>query len=590
MSPDYNLAQVARHGVSMLKRTCDPGRASIMVVTGTASLRPDSEAAASLKIEENGCGMKITCQACQAKYTIADEKVLGKVVKIRCKKCGATIMVNGNDPSGPVVTQPPTVAGTPEQGGEARGNDEWTVNVAEGDQRTMTEAEIVAAYRAGVVHGDTFCWKEGTPDWLPLQDIALLRAACIGASSPAAGVSPRSFAKAGNGVSAGAPPVAARRSGARAPVADLFGGAARAGGEDEVMTSAPASMPQPQPQDGQKLIGARNENSVLFALHANPDKGAPPPQPTMTATNEASGLIDIRQLSAQMRSGDEKKKSRVDDIMNLGGGGFAPSLAAPVLSAPSLEHYSHPPTGMSGVHGSDASALGRNRPLIFLALGVGTFLLVAAVGIAALVMRGKGSATDDRERTLASGIAAEAPAAPGASVAMNVPPAKTSDVPAPSAAPAVATAAPPETAPPPMAAPGPLAGTTAPQMVATPKETTAKEPQPAPREPTAPTKEPKPVAASGAGADEKFNMGEAKARLGAISSAAQSCKRGDTAGSGRVEIVFAPSGAVQSASLVPGSPFEGTSTGACVVARFRTARVPPFGGSPFTVTKSFNVN
>ena len=35
--------------------------------------------------------MKIQCQSCQAKYTIADEKVLGKVVKIRCKKCGATV-------------------------------------------------------------------------------------------------------------------------------------------------------------------------------------------------------------------------------------------------------------------------------------------------------------------------------------------------------------------------------------------------------------------------------------------------------------------------------------------------------------------
>ena len=43
--------------------------------------------------------MKITCQACAAKYTIADDKVLGKIVKIRCKKCGATIVVNGNDPS-----------------------------------------------------------------------------------------------------------------------------------------------------------------------------------------------------------------------------------------------------------------------------------------------------------------------------------------------------------------------------------------------------------------------------------------------------------------------------------------------------------
>ena len=41
--------------------------------------------------------MKITCQSCQAKYTIADEKVAGKTVKIKCKKCGATIVVNGTE-------------------------------------------------------------------------------------------------------------------------------------------------------------------------------------------------------------------------------------------------------------------------------------------------------------------------------------------------------------------------------------------------------------------------------------------------------------------------------------------------------------
>ena len=36
--------------------------------------------------------MKISCQSCAAKYTIADEKVVGKIVKIRCKKCSATIV------------------------------------------------------------------------------------------------------------------------------------------------------------------------------------------------------------------------------------------------------------------------------------------------------------------------------------------------------------------------------------------------------------------------------------------------------------------------------------------------------------------
>jgi predicted Zn finger-like uncharacterized protein len=121
--------------------------------------------------------MKITCQACAAKYTIADDKVLGKIVKIRCKKCGATIVVNGNDPSasaGPASHSPQAFDYAAQQGG----GEPWTVNVADGDQRTMMDAEVVAGYRAGVVTDETFCWKDGMSDWLPLREIESLVEAC----------------------------------------------------------------------------------------------------------------------------------------------------------------------------------------------------------------------------------------------------------------------------------------------------------------------------------------------------------------------------------------------------------------------------
>ena len=55
--------------------------------------------------------------------------------------------------------------------------------------------------------------------------------------------------------------------------ADLFGGVAQAGGEEDVMTSAPAGMPQASADPG-KLTGQRNENSALFlAERADPDPG-----------------------------------------------------------------------------------------------------------------------------------------------------------------------------------------------------------------------------------------------------------------------------------------------------------------------------
>ena len=40
--------------------------------------------------------MKIVCDNCGAKYSIADEKVAGKVFKIRCKKCTHVIVVRGD--------------------------------------------------------------------------------------------------------------------------------------------------------------------------------------------------------------------------------------------------------------------------------------------------------------------------------------------------------------------------------------------------------------------------------------------------------------------------------------------------------------
>ena len=39
--------------------------------------------------------MKVTCESCGSKYTIKDEKVRGKRVKIRCKGCKNPIVVDG---------------------------------------------------------------------------------------------------------------------------------------------------------------------------------------------------------------------------------------------------------------------------------------------------------------------------------------------------------------------------------------------------------------------------------------------------------------------------------------------------------------
>ena len=137
--------------------------------------------------------MKITCQSCQAKYTIADEKVAGKTVKIKCKKCGATIVVNGSEtgagapapvPMAGPVAGPQAVAAAPpgdeDDGdgatrvfseGSGQGTSEWTVNVTDEDQRTLTSPQLVLEYQRGVVNDDTYVWKDGMSDWSPISNV-----------------------------------------------------------------------------------------------------------------------------------------------------------------------------------------------------------------------------------------------------------------------------------------------------------------------------------------------------------------------------------------------------------------------------------
>ena len=38
--------------------------------------------------------MKFLCENCKAKYQIADEKVAGKTVRMKCRKCGHQIEVD----------------------------------------------------------------------------------------------------------------------------------------------------------------------------------------------------------------------------------------------------------------------------------------------------------------------------------------------------------------------------------------------------------------------------------------------------------------------------------------------------------------
>ena len=257
--------------------------------------------------------MKITCQACQSKYTIADDKIQGKVAKIRCRKCGATVLVDastGGASNGSVA--PP---------GAAPGA--WLVNVAEGDERSMQLQEVIDAYNGGVITGETYLWKEGMGDWQPLSEITEIVDALNQATAGPSAAAPYDRESSRNpggdgGFSAPAKSTgAARRDADRG--ADMFARGQQV--EEEVATSVPAHVlaqsrssfggagSQAVAQtSGGMTTGTRDEQSVLFSLNALTG-GQKPPAATPSALgggpsarNEDSGLIDLNALALAQQS------------------------------------------------------------------------------------------------------------------------------------------------------------------------------------------------------------------------------------------------------------------------------------------------
>jgi predicted Zn finger-like uncharacterized protein len=254
--------------------------------------------------------MKITCQACQSKYTIADDKIQGKVAKIRCRKCGATVLVDAS-------TQAAANGASGPPAGAAPGA--WLVNVAEGDERSMQLAEVLDAYNSGVITGETYLWKEGMADWQPLSEITeIVEALNSPGAAPNAAAVPfeRAHAAGGDGgFSAAAKSAgAARRDPGRG--ADMF---ARGQAEEEVATSVPAHVLAQSRSSfggaggqavaqtsGSMTTGTRDEQSVLFSLNAltggqKPAAAAPTAMPG-SARNEDSGLIDLKALAIAQQS------------------------------------------------------------------------------------------------------------------------------------------------------------------------------------------------------------------------------------------------------------------------------------------------
>jgi predicted Zn finger-like uncharacterized protein len=544
--------------------------------------------------------MKVTCQSCQAKYTIADEKVRGKVAKIRCKKCGTTIIVNGTDAAAGAVADYTQQSSVDEQ---------WSVLVAEGDQRAVTSAQLSELYAGGTITFETPAWKDGMVDWLPISQIDALRSILehgprptmtpdpgmalasllpdapggpLALPSPA---EPAAAKPAGPAARINAPEPAARRR-PRGGSTDLFGAAV----QDDVMTSASGDPSGQLSSGADRPTGARNENSVLFSLAALTGGSAPTPSKPSARTDKEppSGKADLRALMSGTDNRPAAAKSKLDDIINLSGGGvYSPGMmTAPILAPPPVEF-----SATADAVGGAIKPKGKGSVAIL----IGAIVIVAVAAVAFTTISSKA----ESEKALAAASASAKVAAEALSAALAS--AEAMKVAAQTPEPTAAPEAPAQAAT--VIAPGQSApkGESDKEKDKEKKVIVAKVDRSEKEKPSAPPgaaalgvappapAAPAPPAAAGGGSGD-FDRAAALSTLSSAATAAQSCRRPDgPTGSGRIAVTFANSGQATTAN-VEGPPFAGTPVGGCVAARFRGTHVPPFGGAPITVHKTFNIN
>jgi len=306
--------------------------------------------------------MKIVCDSCGAKYSIADEKVAGKIFKIRCKKCASVLEVRG-DQTGAQALEPTSQGPSQEAG--------WYV-VVDGEQRgPLAPIELSQLFAKGSVGLDSYVWKEGFDDWKIASDVPELVEILGGIGSAARGetakIPTEDSARFGTGGDLFADGNGREPTGEVEPERGVFDDPepAAAAASEEASEGPAAEAGQAAafgaalggggaPAEPARMTGQRNENSVLFSLSnlqqlasrggggggggevsAQPAQAQPAgPQ----AAGEGSGLIDIRALAKSTTPGTKTAPSQaVDDLLAIGTSASAGTLGGPLLGPTPIE-------------------------------------------------------------------------------------------------------------------------------------------------------------------------------------------------------------------------------------------------------------
>jgi predicted Zn finger-like uncharacterized protein len=268
--------------------------------------------------------MKFLCDNCKAKYQIADEKIAGRTLKMKCRKCGHDIIIHGEsmaaagstpapaapEPAPPAAkkpgpppapparrstppTPPPAAAPAPRAGAlgadfrrqmsapapppaQAPPPEQWHVAINDVPVGPIRRAELSRKVETGAVGPDSLVWREGFDDWRPLGEVPEL----ADLLEPTAATPPPA-------ISASPPPVLSARPASSADSLRAGGMVAPVGGRQGAFPSPSVAPPITRP------AGLLREEP-LEAPPAPVAQPAPsPPQPEPAAPTRRGPAIPV---------------------------------------------------------------------------------------------------------------------------------------------------------------------------------------------------------------------------------------------------------------------------------------------------------
>jgi len=323
--------------------------------------------------------MKITCDKCSAKYSIADDKVKGKSFRLKCQKCGHSIVVKADQAAA-------GSRGLDSSGGTASDSDPdgWHIAIGQDQIGPLSFEEIESRWRRKEINADSFAWKEGMPDWKQLKDVGAFSELLGDVGATEVGSYGGDFSASDDEATRVASRSGLDLASGGLSSAELGAGAQKDAsvatkGDDEPLVTIDASVRESSPSIatglgagvglsktepvknipkastgfGSSSVDKRSENSVLFSLSdikqggqsAGADSGRSlgggslggGQTPTGGSNSEDSGLLDIRAMASTLGSSSSTRNrsgSRASiELPSVGSvnSSFAPIAAAPIL-------------------------------------------------------------------------------------------------------------------------------------------------------------------------------------------------------------------------------------------------------------------